>query len=87
MARNIDPDRSADCHASGSVPTAAFIVKGARELTVCGHHLARSLNHLASTQAGTSSPSNAPQAQGLAQSPPASTTAWRQARDLPSQHR
>lgn len=43
MVRHVDLDRSADCHASGSVPTAAFIVKGARELTVCGHHLAKNL--------------------------------------------
>lgn len=44
MARNIDPDRSADCHASGSVPTAAFLVKGDKVITVCGHHMAKSLN-------------------------------------------
>ena len=49
MARNIDPDRSADCHASGSVPTAAFLVKGAREITVCGHHLAKSVGRLVDT--------------------------------------
>ena len=30
MARSVDPDRSADCHASGSVPTAAF---------ACAHHV------------------------------------------------
>jgi len=46
MARRIDLDRSADCHASGAVPTAAFIVKDSRVVSVCGHHLARSLNRL-----------------------------------------
>ena len=49
MARNIDPDRSADCHASGSVPTAAFLVKAGREITVCGHHLAKSVTRLVDT--------------------------------------
>ena len=49
MARNIDPDRSADCHASGSVPTAAFLVKQGREITVCGHHLAKSIGPLVDT--------------------------------------
>ena len=39
MARNIDPDRSADCHASGSVPTAAFFVRGGQDMTFCAHHV------------------------------------------------
>ena len=44
MARNIDPDRSADCHASGSVPTAAFLVRGGQDgATLCGHHLAKNI--------------------------------------------
>ena len=42
VARNIDPDRSADCHASGSVPTAAYLVReGKIGATMCGHHLAK----------------------------------------------
>jgi hypothetical protein len=32
-----DLDRQADCHASGTVRTAAFAVKEHRELTLCGH--------------------------------------------------
>ena len=39
VARSVDPDRSADCHASGSVPTAAFAVNEHRELTLCAHHV------------------------------------------------
>lgn len=39
MARTIDPDLSADCHATGAVPTAAFAVNETRELTLCAHHV------------------------------------------------
>ena len=46
MARSIDPDRSADCHANGSVPTAAFLVKGAKDMTICAHHLTHRLPKL-----------------------------------------
>ena len=46
MAKNVDPDRSADCHASGSVPTTAFLIKGGQDITLCGHHTAKNLGHL-----------------------------------------
>lgn len=48
MARSIDPDRSADCHASGQVPTAAFLVKGGQDMTMCAHHIGKAALKLAS---------------------------------------
>ena len=36
---SIDPDRQADCHASGSVPIAAFAINEMREVALCGHHV------------------------------------------------
>jgi hypothetical protein len=36
---SVDPDRSADCHASGAVPTAAFFIREGQDMTFCAHHI------------------------------------------------
>ena len=37
----MNADRQADCHASGMVKAAAWAVKGASDLTLCGHHVGK----------------------------------------------
>ena len=37
---NVDPNRSADCSASGTEPIAAWVAYEGGELALCGHHLA-----------------------------------------------
>lgn len=34
-------DMRADCHASGAVMLAAYIIRGDQEFSLCGHHLAK----------------------------------------------
>ena len=37
--RNVDPDVSADCHATGSVNIAAYALNEMREIALCAHHV------------------------------------------------
>lgn len=36
---SVNPDLSADCHATGSVGIAAYAINELREITLCAHHV------------------------------------------------